>query len=251
VKATVYGIPGSHPVRAGLAMLDRKGIEWKLVDVPLVLCRPFLRARGFPGPTVPAMRFDDGRRLQTTRKISRELDRMVPEPPLFPGDPEKRAAVEAAEQWGDEVYQPVPRRAVYAALSRDRSSLGTFIERPLLGLPPKLAVYAAAPLLPFGARINKSNDDVVRDDLAALPAMLDRVDALIEEGVIGGDEPNAADFQIGVTTRLLMNWDDLRPFIEGRPAANHATRLFPAYPGRVPAVYPADWLAPLQRATAS
>ena len=116
VKAKVYGIPGSHPVRAGLAMLDHKGIEWKLVDVPNVLCRPYLRARGFPGPTVPAMRFDDGRRLQTTRAISRELDRMVPEPPLFPGDPDRRAAVTAAEQWGDEIYQPVPRRMSYWAL---------------------------------------------------------------------------------------------------------------------------------------
>ena len=77
MKATVYGIPGSHPVRAGLAMLDRKGIEWKLVDVPTMLCRPYLRALGFPQPTVPAMRFDDGRRLQTTRSISRELDRHV------------------------------------------------------------------------------------------------------------------------------------------------------------------------------
>lgn len=81
--------------------------------------------------------------------------------------------------------------------------------------------------------------------------MLDRVDALLEEGVIGGDEPNAADFQIGATTRLLMNWDDLRPAIEGRPAADHAVRHFPAYPGRVPPVYPADWLAPLQHASAT
>lgn len=140
MKATVYGIPGSHPVRAGLAMLERKGIQWSLVDLPPVLCRPFLRARGFPGPTVPAMRFGDGCRLQTTRVISRELDRMVPEPPLFPGDPERRAAVETAEQWGDEVYQPVPRRAVYAALARDRAPLSTFIEGPVMGLPPKLAV---------------------------------------------------------------------------------------------------------------
>ena len=136
VKAKVYGIPGSHPVRAGLAMLDRKGIEWKLVDVPNVLCRPYLRARGFPAPTVPAMRFDDGRRVQTTRAISRELDRMVPEPPLFPGDPDKRAAVEAAEQWGDEIYQPVPRRLSYWALGEDRA--------PLVTLPRAAAARDAA-----------------------------------------------------------------------------------------------------------
>lgn len=120
-----------------------------------------------------------------------------------------------------------------------------------MGMPPKIAAHVAAPLLPLGARINKSTKDSVRNDLATLPAMLDRVDALIQDGVLGGDEPNAADFQIGATTRILMNFDDLRPAIEGRPAAAHATRHFPAYPGRVPPVYASDWLAPLQRSTAS
>ena len=251
MKATVYGIPGSHPVRAGLAMLDRKGIEWKLVDVPTMLCRPYLRALGFPRPTVPAMRFDDGRRLQTTRSISRELDRMVPEPPLFPGDPDRRVAVEEAEKWGDEVYQPIPRRLAVYALRRDRAPLVSFLERPLLGMPPKMAAGAAGPLLAISARVNRATEDHARTDLAALPAMLDRVDALIADGTIGGEEPNAADFQIGASTRLLMNFDDVRPAIEGRPAADHATRHFPAYPGRIPPVYPADWLAPLQRSTAT
>ena len=251
MKATVYGIPGSHPVKAGLAMLDRKGVEWKLVDVPPVLCRPYLRARGFPGPTVPAIRFDDGRRVQTTRQISRELDRMVPEPPLFPGDPDKRAAVEAAEQWGDESYQPVPRRLSGYALRKDRRPAASFLERPLLGMPPKVAAATSGPLIAIGGRINKASEGNVRADLAELPAMLDRVDELIEEGVIGGEEPNAADVQIGATTRLLMNFDDVRPAIEGRPAADHATRHFPAYAGRVPPLVPAPWLAPLQRSVAT
>ena len=251
MKATVYGIPGSHPVRMALAMLDRKGIDWKLVDMPPVAGRPYLRARGFSGPTVPAIRFDDGRRLQTTRAISRELDRLVPEPPLFPGDPQKRAAVEAAEAWGDETYQPVPRRLAVHALRGDRAPLVSFLERPLLGLPPKAAAATAGPLLAMSARINRADDDSVRADLAALPAMLDRVDAVIEDGTIGGGEPNAADFQIGASTRLLMNLDDVRPAIEGRPAAEQATRLFPAYPGRIPPVFPADWLSPLQRSVAT
>ena len=60
---------------------------------------------------------------------------MVPEPPLFPGDPDRRAAVEAAEQWGDEIYQPVPRRLAYSALTRDRSPLASFLERPAAGRP--------------------------------------------------------------------------------------------------------------------
>jgi glutathione S-transferase len=118
-------------------------------------------------------------------------------------------------------------------------------------MPPKVAGGVAGPLLAMSARINSATEDMVRTDLAALPAMLDRVDALIEDGTIGGEVPNAADFQIGASTRLLMNLDDVRPAIEGRPAADHATRRFPAYPGRIPPVFPADWLVPLQRSVAS
>lgn len=251
MKATVYGIPGSHPVRAALAMLDRKGIDWKLVDMPPVAGRLYLRARGFSGPTVPAIRFDDGRRLQTTRAISRELDRVVPEPPLFPGDPQKRAAVEAAEAWGEETYQPVPRRLAVYALRKDRAPLVSFLERPLLGMPPKVAAAVARPLLAMSARINRADEASVRNDLATLPALFDRVDALIEDGTIGGEEPNAADFQIGASTRLLMNFDDVRPAIEGRRLADHATRLFPGYPGRIPPVFPGDFLSPLHRSAAT
>ena len=84
MRATVYGIPGSHPVKSAILMLDRKGIEHRVVQVPSVLCRPALRTMGFPGPTVPAVRVD-GRRIQTTRAIARELDEIRPVPPLFPG----------------------------------------------------------------------------------------------------------------------------------------------------------------------
>ncbi|HEX3294178.1 MAG TPA: hypothetical protein VHR38_10630 [Solirubrobacterales bacterium] len=66
--------------------------------------------------------------------------------------------------------------------------------------------------------------------------------ARIAEGVLGGPEPNAADFQLGPSIRLLMSFDDLRPFIEGRPAGAMATRVVPDFPGRTPPVAPAEWL---------
>jgi hypothetical protein len=37
-------------------------------------------------------------------------------------------------------------------------------------------------------------------------------------------------------------WEDLRPLIEGRPAAEHARRLVPHYPGAIPPVFPPDAL---------
>ncbi|HMI81034.1 MAG TPA: glutathione S-transferase, partial [Solirubrobacterales bacterium] len=84
--------------------------------------------------------------------------------------------------------------------------------------------------------------------LAKLPAMLDRVDAWIEAGVLNGEQLNAADFQIAPSIGLAMTLDDLRPAIEGRPASELARRLVPNYPGRMPPVIPADWLTALQPA---
>jgi glutathione S-transferase len=224
-------------------MLDHKGIEYGLTQVPNVVCRPVLRAMGFPAGTVPALKLD-GRKLQTTRAISRALEKVAPDPPLFPADPDLRMKVEEAERWGDEVLQPVPRRISYASPVRRgaRGDLASFFEGPLLGLPPKLAVASAAPLLAAGSRVNSAADDAVRRDLAGLPDLLDRVDGLIAEGTIGGPEPNAADFQIATSVRLLMCFDDLRALVEQRPAGEHAKRVVPEYPGRIRAILPQDWL---------
>lgn len=237
MKAIVYALPGSHPVKAALLMLDRKGIEWKRRELANVVDRPLLRALGFPGNTVPAIKID-GRKIQTSLAISRALDELVPEPPLFPADPDRRAAVEAAERWGDEVLQPVPRRLSWNALSRDRAGLRSFIEGPIMGIPAGLAAATAGPLVAGSARINKATDDAVRADLITLPALLDQVDDLIANGIIGGDEPNAADFQIATSLRLLMVFADLRPGIEDRSAGQFAVRVVPRFPGNIPPVLP-------------
>ena len=61
--------------------------------------------------------------------------------------------------------------------------------------------------------------------------------------MIGGDEPTAADLQIGATLRVLLTVGDLRPLLEGRPAEALARRWFPDYPGDIPAgAFPAGWV---------
>jgi glutathione S-transferase len=243
--ATLFMVPGSHPSVAAALMLERKGIDFRRVDFAPAVHRVALRVVGFRGRTVPALRIE-GRRVQGSRAISRALDELKPEPPLFPSEPAQREAVERAEEWGDEVLQPLARRLTWAALKRDRSTLGTFLEGARLGLPKGLAVRTAPPLVVLSARLNEATDERARADLAALPGHLDRVDAWIEEGVLGGSDPNAADFQIGTSLRLLMALDDVRPAIEDRPAGRTATKVVPSFPGRANAVLPADWLAPLR-----
>ena len=61
--------------------------------------------------------------------------------------------------------------------------------------------------------------------------MLQRIDDWIAEGVLGGEQLNAADLQIGTSLRLLMTLDDLAPALEQRPAGELALRVAPDYPG--------------------
>jgi glutathione S-transferase len=91
------------------------------------------------------------------------------------------------------------------------------------------------------ARVSSADDGHVRRDLADLPTLLDRVDALIAEGTIGGEQPNAADFQLGTAVRVLLAYTDLRHLVEGRPAAELALRVLPEYP-KIPPFLPREWV---------
>ena len=247
MEARLYTIPGSHPGMAVRAMLEYKGIPFKRTDLFPVVSRAVVRGLGFPGPTVPALKLD-GRKLQGSRTISRELDRLQPEPPLFPANAEQRAEVEEAERFGDEQLQHPIRQAIWWAFRRNKKPLRSYSEGAKLGIPVGLAVATAGPILAMEVRINDADDENVRGGLAKLGSMLDQVDAWIEAGVIGGEQLNAADFQIGPSLRLAMTMQDLRPMIESRPAGQLALRVQPEIAGDFPPVFPPAWLQPLRSA---
>jgi glutathione S-transferase len=250
VDANLYVIPGSHPSRTAMMMLDLKGIPYKRVDLMPVISKGVLRAVGFPRVTVPALKLD-GRKVQGSREIARELDRIRPEPPLYPAEPDRRAEVERAEAWGDEVLQGVSRRILWNAFRRDRAPLASYSEGARLGVPIGLAVKTGGPLVAASARFNKASDEHVRADLAALPGMLQRIDDWIAEGVLGGQQLNAADLQIATSLRLLMTLDDVRPALEQRPAGKLALRVAPDYAGRTPPILPQAWLEPVRAPAAA
>jgi glutathione S-transferase len=223
-------------------MLEHKGVEYKRMDLVPVVSKAVLRAARFPGVTVPALKLD-GRRVQRTRAIAEALDELRPEPPLWPADPDERAKVDELESWADGQLQEIPRRVLWWALRKDKSPLAGYSEGARLGIPVGLAVRTAAPVIALAARLNEATDERVRQDLSDLPGALDRVDAAIAAGTIGGDQPSVADFQVATSVRLLMTIEDLRPKVEGRPAGQLALRLVPDYPGRIPAGrLPVEWL---------
>jgi glutathione S-transferase len=237
---TLYGTQPSPPSHTARLMLERKGLGHKTVWLLPGLHPVLVRTRGFRGSTVPAMKID-GRKLQSSRAISRALEEVKVEPALFPSDPERRIEVEEAERWGDEVLQDVPRRIVrwMTAHSQDARVL---IAREL-GIPlPQVAAFVNAPAARHLA--NKVDADrYIREAIAQVPVVLDHVDRLISEGVIGGDEPNAADLQIATSVRAILTVQDLKPLFEGRPAAELAMRYLPDLGNDFPAgMLPAEFL---------
>jgi glutathione S-transferase len=244
MTAKLYALPGSHPVAAVEAALQLKSIDYRRVDL-LPMSQILIGPLRYGGSTVPGLRID-GERLVGSRAIMRRLDALVPEPTLLPptGDP-SHAEVLEAERWGDEVFQDVPRRIIDVALKRCPAAMESYAADSKLSLPLPLM----RPAFPLTARLmalrNKARDDAVQADIQALPGHLDRIDAWIADGLLGGERPNAADLQIGSTVRLLVSIGDIRPLIEGPPARPLArlTRYFPPMGGEVPAgVLPGEWL---------
>src|SRR3954452_2736226 len=222
----LYGTKPSPPTHSVRLMLEAKGLDYEPVWLLPGLHPILLRTRGFSGGTVPAIKID-GRKVQGSRAISRALEEIKPEPPLFPDDPQRRARVEEAERWGDEVLQDVPRRIV-RWLSVHRPETRVMIAKEI-GVPlPRFAAWINAPTARRMA--NKvDSDQEIGNAVSAVPAALDVVDELIARGLIGGEVPNAADFQIATSVRALLTVRDLDRATKGRPAADHAMRLVPEF----------------------
>jgi glutathione S-transferase len=246
--AKLYVIPGSHPAMAVRRMFELKGLPYRRIDLMPVISRGALGALRFPSNTVPSLAIG-GRKITGSREIAQELDRIRPEPPLYPADPEQRVAVQDAERWGEEILQPAVRRILWNALKRNRAPLKSYAEGARLGVPIDLAVRTAAPIVAAAARINGATDEAVRADLAALPGWLQRIDDWIADGVLGSDPVSAADLQIATSLRLAMTLDDLRPHVATRPAGKLALRAVPDFPGEAPPVLPPAWLEPIRSAT--
>jgi glutathione S-transferase len=246
-QTKLYVILGSHACRTGMLLLEHKRIPYRLVTLPTGLHPVALRLLGVSGNesgfrkagsrrthflriadrlgTVPTLRLN-GTEVKTNLQISRFLERHRLEPPLFPPEPGRRAEVERAEAWGDEVLQMAARRLVTAC--RDPVGGG---DQGRLG-----------PLLWHNGTVRRAGMAVVRQAfaagrraeaelLSAMPAMLDRVDRWIEAGVLNGERTNAADLMIAPSLALLTYRPDTRIEIERRPLLGLVDRLLPE-PGR-------------------
>ena len=210
-------------------MLDMKGIDYRSVHVMPGNQRIHLRLAGFRGGTVPALKID-GRRIQGSCSIARELDALKPEPRLYPADADGRRKVEEAERWADEEFQSVPRRIFRYALMKDvhlREWLGSLDG----SVPaPSIAARVTAPVSRYYAWVVGADEDQARRDVASLPRTLDQVDEYFEARIATTDPPNAATLQLLCTVRSLLGFTDFAELVGARSYAQLARELFPDYP---------------------
>jgi glutathione S-transferase len=218
--------------------LKRKGLEYERVDlVPGPHVEQMQEIYGEGNHTVPGM-LVDGEPVHGSIAILERLEALQPDPPLYPQPIAER--VREAERWGDTELQDLGRRLPWGALHFRPEAMGTFGGGGPLDPP---GTDFAMKYIRASWKYHGISAERLASDLAGLPAKIDRVDALAGEGILGGDEPNAADLQIASTLRVLLNVGDLRPLLEGRPAEKLARRHFPDYAGDIPAgAFPHGWV---------
>jgi glutathione S-transferase len=244
MEAKLYVILGSHACRTGMLLLEHKGIDYERVELPTGL-HPFaLRLAGFSGNrdplrdldgkrphmlsaadsagTVPSLCIDGTQRIKRNRAIARYLDEIQPDPPLFPADPARRAAVEEAERWGDEELQMVARRIGLAGVRMEDADDGRL--GPLLYQHTAIRRTGVSFIRRF---VFTTGGDAATQLRARLPAMLDRVDAWIADGTLNGEQLYAADYVIAPSLALLWYVRDLRPELAARPSIALVDRLLP------------------------
>ncbi len=211
----LYVLPGSHPCAAVEVALRRKGIPFRASRPAAddagrggaaALRRPH-RSRGC-GSTAS----DWSARARSCAASTL----LAPEPPLLPADPAEREPCwrpsggamtsSRACPGGSSTRASCATRGDGELRRRRQATAATGLLRPALPLTAKLM-----------ARRNHAQRRAVRADLAALSGQLEKIDAWIADGLLGGEEPNAADLQIGSTIRLLETIGDVRPLIEGHP----------------------------------
>ncbi len=234
-KLVLHVLPPSHPCMTAAAALRLKGLDFELVEfVPGQQVEPMQEIYGEGNSTVPGLLVDD-EPVHGSRAILQRLEQLVAEPTLYPSE-----EVREAERWGDEEFQDLGRRMPWGALHFRPEAMGTFG-----GVGPLDArgTDFAMRFVRMTWKYHRITAERLYDDLVGLPAKLAHIEELATRGVIGGEQPNAADLQIGATLRILLVVGDLRPLLEGSAGEALALRHFPDYAGDIPAgAFPAGWV---------
>jgi glutathione S-transferase len=236
-QLVLHVVPFSHPCLAVSAALDRLGHEYETVEwVTGQQAEEVEKVYGEGRRTVPGLLVDD-EPVHGTVAIFARLDELNPDAGLYPAATAEQ--IRELEPGLAEDVQTAGRVLVFGAMHFRPESMGTFAG--VAQLDPG-GVDFAIKSVRAAWRYLGIDAQRVHATLQELPALLDAVDASLEAGTIGGEQPTAADFQIGSSLHLLVQIGDVRPLVEERPAAK-LLELFELGQGDVSAgAFPPGWV---------
>jgi len=105
VALRVYRIPFSTNVERVALAAGHKGIEVEWVDVDPADRSP---VQGVSGQSLVPVLVDGGEVVTDSPVIVEWLERRIPDPPLYPGDPARRAEVQLFVDWFNAVWKRPP-----------------------------------------------------------------------------------------------------------------------------------------------
>jgi glutathione S-transferase len=245
VQVELFTFHGSNACLTAELVLDHAGIEWRRRGMRPGLHAIELRLRGFPGPTAPAALID-GERVQGSRRIARAVADAVPQLGLLPQEPALRERVLEAERDGERLQNAV-RRMLYVLAGGDPSLVRPMIDANFRRAPRAVRAGIARAIVRAATIAHKASPARVERDVARLGELLDRFDALVDEGVLGTDAPTIADFQIAPNLAALALEPNARAQLRERPCWRIAQRCCDEYPIRFEIAIPEAWLEQLRR----
>jgi glutathione S-transferase len=196
----IYRIPFSTNVERVALAAGHKGLEVDWVDVDPADRSEVERVSG--QPLVPVL-VEDGRVVVDSTEILRYLEARTPDPPIFPGEPSRRAAVDIFLDWFNRVWKrppneieaerakDAPDQERIAALGRELTDALDLFERLLAGRDYLFGRFSAAdcaafPFLKYALLYDERDTEefhlILRefqplsDDHPALEAWIRRVD---------------------------------------------------------------------------
>ena len=204
MNATLFGVPASHPSLAAELMLRHKRIGYRRIDLVSAAHRLLVPALGFPGRTVP--RSDSSGTPPGHHADRPGARRAAARAIALPDDPERFARGGAGGRLGQRGLPAGPAAADLNALTRDRSTIDTYLEGARIGIPLPIALRTVRPAIAAARHFNRASDAAVRRDLAALPALIDHVDELLARGVIGAPSSTPPTFRSAPPPRCSRLW---------------------------------------------
>lgn len=183
----VHGIPGSPFLRSVEIVLKEKGADYRLQAIaPGESKTPEYLERHHPFGRIPAFEHD-GFKLYETQAIIRYLDEIFPNPPLTPGNPERRARMN--QIIGIIEWYFFPKAAAPIAFQR-------IIGPVLLGLPTDEAPIADA--MPMAQTCFAEFERLLGD-----------------KPYLTGDTPTLADFMLAAQLDLLSETPEGQQLLAG------------------------------------